>query len=356
MVTMPRKKIFEASVDFLQVLDENGNCDEELMPKLSTDQVKELYKSMVLARVFDEKAFSLQRQGRLGTYAPLVGQEAAQIGSAYALNKEDWMFPGYRENGSIILRGMPLDLLFQFWAGDERGSAVPKGVNNFTITIPVGTQVPHAVGAAMAAKIKKDKIAVLVYFGDGATSKGDFSEGMNFAGVFKAPVVLMCHNNQYAISVPIEKQTAAKTIAQKAIAFGFEGVRVDGNDVFAVYKATKEALDKARAGQGPTLIECLTYRIGDHTTSDDWTIYRKKEEVEEWKKKDPIERLSKYAKKKGLWDEKFEEQVRKECEALINEAVKKAESAPKPKPEDMFKYTYAEMPKKLQEQLKDAFG
>jgi len=226
---------------------------------------------------------------------------------------------------------------------------------NFTVAIPVATQVLHAVGAAWAAKIKKQSIASVVYFGDGATSEGDFHEGMNFAGVFRTPTVFICQNNQYAISLPREKQTASKTLAQKALAYGFEGIQVDGNDVLAVYSATKAALDKARSGGGPTLIECFTYRLGAHTTSDDPTKYRKKEEEEEWRKKDPVKRFRIYLEKKGIWSQNYEENLLKEVTAEIEKAVEEAE-AHNPDVENMFKYVYAEITPNLKEQMDELLG
>jgi len=351
---MRLKKVIERfQVNYLQILNENGNCDERLMPPLNKKQIKEMYEYMILTRVFDDKALKLQRQGRLGTYAPTRGQEATQIGSAFAIKDDDMVFPAFRENGVFLVRGMPLDLLFQFWAGDERGMSIPKNVNIFPVAITVGAQLLHAVGYSMALKFKKNKAAAITYFGDGATSEGDFHEAMNFAGVFKAPCVFICQNNQYAISVPVEEQTASETLAQKAIAYGFSGIKVDGNDVFAVYKATLEALKKARAGKGPTLIECYTYRIGDHTTSDDAKKYRKESEVKEWEKKDPILRLKKYMKRTGMFSEKYENEIKKMAEDLVEKAVAKAESIPKLKPEEIFDYTYAELTEELKEQREE---
>jgi pyruvate dehydrogenase E1 component alpha subunit len=348
---MPKKLIETFSVEWLQILDEDGNCDEELRPSLDNEQVKKLYEWMVLARTFDDKAFKLQREGRLGTYASILGQEAAQIGSAYALRPTDWMFPAFREPGASFVRGLPMRMILQYWAGDERGSQIPEGLNDFPITIPVATQVPIAVGVALAAKAKGDAIAALAFMGDGATSKGDFHEGLNFAGVFSAPVVFVCQNNQWAISVPLRRQTAAKTLAQKAVAYGFPGVQVDGNDVFAVYRATHEALDRARAGMGPTLIECLTYRLGDHTTADDASRYRSGEEVERWKKKDPIDRLRKYMEKGGLWDRSRDQALRSEAKEKVESAVHEVESFPAPDPVDMFRFTYQDLPVDLSKQM-----
>jgi pyruvate dehydrogenase E1 component alpha subunit len=348
---MPKTLIETFSVEWLQILNEDGNCDEELRPSLDHEQVKELYKSMVLARTFDEKAFKLQREGRLGTYASVLGQEAAQVGSAYALHPTDWMFPAFREPGASFVRGLPIRMIFQYWAGDERGSQIPEGLNDFPISIPVATQIPIAVGVALAAKAQGDRIAVLAYMGDGATSKGDFHEGLNFAGVFSAPAVFVCQNNQWAISVPRARQSAAKTLAQKAVAYGFPGIQVDGNDVFAVFRATHEALERARAGNGPTLIECLTYRMGDHTTADDSSRYRSRDEVEQWKRKDPIERLRKHLEKVGLWNKSYDQAVRAEAKAKVEAAVQEEEGFPPSDPLDMFRFTYQDLPVHLREQL-----
>ncbi|MBI4447389.1 pyruvate dehydrogenase (acetyl-transferring) E1 component subunit alpha [Candidatus Woesearchaeota archaeon] len=340
----------------IQILKEDGSCDASLLPKLQDADVKKLYEWMVFSKVFDEIAIKLQREGRMGTYAPMRGEEASIIGSAYALKNSDWLAPSFRENGALIMRGHPVEKNLLYWMGDERGAITPNNVNNLPVSIPVATHALHAVGLAWGAKLKGDKVAVMAYFGDGATSEGDFHEALNFAGAFKAPVVFVCLNNQWAISVPREKQTASKTLAQKALAYGFDGIQVDGNDVFAVYKTAKEALDKARSGGGPTLIECYTYRIGDHTTSDDASRYRDKKEVEEWAKKDPIDRLERYMKKKSVWNETYRDTVRKDAEKKILEGVKKAESTPPQKPTAIFEHVYAEIPETLKEQMKDFEG
>ncbi|HEX2229585.1 MAG TPA: thiamine pyrophosphate-dependent enzyme, partial [Candidatus Binatia bacterium] len=241
--------------------------------------------------------------------------------------------------------------ILQYWAGDERGSHIPEDLNDYPISIPVSTQIPIAVGAALAAKTKGDAIAVMAYMGDGATSKGDFHEGLNFAGVFSAPVVFLCQNNQWAISVPLSRQTAAKTLAQKAVAYGFPGIQVDGNDVFAVYRAAHDALGRAREGKGPTFIECLTYRLGDHTTADDASRYRSREEVEGWRKKDPVERLRRYMETAGLWSKSYEETVRSEAKEEVEGAVHEVENFPPPDPLDIFRFTYHELPMDLKEQM-----
>jgi pyruvate dehydrogenase E1 component alpha subunit len=348
---MPKKLIETFSVEWLQILDEDGNCDEELLPPLSYEQVKKLFEWMILARTFDQKAFNLQREGRLGTYASILGQEAAQIGSAFALSPTDWMFPAFREPGASFVRGLPMHMILQYWAGDERGSQIPEGLNDFPISIPVATQIPIAVGVALAAKSNGDPIAVMAFMGDGATSKGDFHEGLNFAGVFSAPVVFVCQNNQWAISVPLRRQTAAKTLAQKALAYGLPGIQVDGNDVFAVYRAATEALTRAREGKGPSLIECVTYRVGDHTTADDASRYRDREEVERWKQKDPIERLRKYMEKGGLWSKSYDQAVRLESKEKVQQAVHEQESFPPPDPRDIFRFTFQDLTAELKEQM-----
>ncbi len=350
---MPKKRSSSES-KMLQILDEEGNVvDENLMPKLSDDDIRKMYEYMVLARKWDEIAWKLQREGRLLTFAPLTGQEASQVGSAYAMEKDDWMFPMYRSNAAMILRGMPMELLFQYWAGDERGMKIPDDLNIFTLAIPVGTQIPHAVGFAWGMKLQKKNVGVVTYFGDGATSKGDFHEGMNFAGVFKVPLVAICENNQYSISVPRSRQTASETLAQKATAYGFEGIQVDGNDLFAVYKVAKDALAKARNGKGPTLIECYTYRMGAHTTSDDPARYRSQEEVDYWKKRNPIDRVRKFMVKKNIWNDSDEQKLLKDAEEKINETVRRAESVGEPKSEEMFDYVYDKPTEQLRQQMSE---
>ncbi|MCX6816091.1 MAG: pyruvate dehydrogenase (acetyl-transferring) E1 component subunit alpha [Candidatus Aenigmarchaeota archaeon] len=350
---MPKKTIEEFKVEYLQVMDETGKVDTKLMPKLSKEEIIKMYKLMVLTRTMDEKIFLLQRQGRMGTYGLSLGQEASAVGSAMALQEDDWVFPSFREHGVFIVRGFPISQYMLYWAGDERGAKIPEHINMMPPAVPVGTQIPHAVGRAWAMKLRREKAVAVAYFGDGATSRGDFHEGMNFAGVFKLPCVFLCQNNQWAISVPVSRQTSAKTLAQKAIAYGFEGIRVDGNDIFAVYSAVKEAVDKARSGGGPTLIECFTYRIGDHTTSDDQKKYRNQEEVEAWKKKDPIKRLELYMKKKKILTDTEREDTWKAASEKIEQAVKDFENIPKQQPEEMFKHLYAVMPAELDEQMKE---
>ncbi len=353
---MPENVIERFEVKELKILDEKGNADTALLPNLSDNALKKIFELFILSRQFDQRALQLHAEGRLGTYASILGQEASQIGSAYALEKTDWVFPSFREMAVYITLGYPIWMLFQYWAGDERGMKTPDDLNIFPVSVPVGTHMSHAVGAAFAAKIKGHRIATAAYFGDGGSSKGDFHESLNIAGVYKLPVVFICQNNQWAISLPREKQTAAKTIAQKAYSYGFEGIQVDGNDVFAVYKATKDALAKARAGKGPTLIECFTYRMADHTTADDASRYRSKEDVEKWKDKDPLLRLKLYMEKKGIWKEQYEDDVRKKATEFVDGEIKREEAAGLPEPNDIINFTYKELTQRQVKEIKEWQG
>ena len=334
-----------------QILKPDGTLQAGEKPPIDEKETLRLYQKMLFIRLADQRALMLQRQGRFGTYAPIWGQEACQIGSAYVLQKGDWFFPAFREIGATLMAGIPLKQFFLYWMGNEMGSRAPEGINMMPVSIPVGTHIPHAVGAAWAAKIRGDKIVTIAYFGDGATSKGDFHEAMNLAGVFKTPTLFFCQNNQFAISTPRSMQTASKTIAQKAIAYGFDGIQVDGNDLFAVIAATKEATEKARSGGGPTLIEGVTFRLGPHTTADDPTKYRTEEEIEPWRPLDPIVRLRLYLQEKGLWNEEIESRMTNESQREIDQAVKDAEAVPPPEAEEIFNYVFAEMTPQLKEQL-----
>lgn len=349
---MPKKAAGQFSIEYIQVLGEDGIADFSLYGKLSDKEVRYMYERMVLARTFDEKALNLQRQGRLGTYASIRGQEATQVGAGLALQASDWWFPAFRDVGISLMRGLPLKTIFLYWSGDERGNAVPLQQNDFPIAIPVGTHIPHAVGAAWAARIKGDPVAVLVTFGDGATSKGDFHEAVNIAGVFSLPVVFLCQNNQWAISVPRSRQTHSPTIAQKAIAYGIDGIQVDGNDIFGVYGTVKEALDRARNGGGATLIEAVTYRMSDHTTADDASRYRDADEVKAWEKKDPLLRVKKYMEKNSLWSASYEEEIIASSGKKIAETVKEYEETPPPDPLEIFRNVFEKQTPDLLEQEK----
>jgi pyruvate dehydrogenase E1 component alpha subunit len=335
----------------LRILDEEGRAAPDLDPGLPDGTLRALYEMMARTRAADAKALKLQRQGRLGTYAPSLGHEAAQVGLASAMAKDDWLFPYFRDLGAFLARGFPLADYYHFWMGNEAGMRVPDGLNIFPVSIPVGSQIPHAVGAGMAARLRKLPIAVVATHGDGATSEGDFHEGLNYAGVFHTPNVFVCLNNQFAISVPRAHQSAAPTLAQKAVAYGFAGVQVDGNDILGVFAATREALDEARSGGGPTLIEAYTYRMGDHTTSDDARRYRSEDEVRQWERRDPIARFRKYLQAKGLWNESFENEVQARASELVEKAVAEAEARPPAAVDDVFAYTFAAMPPDLEAQL-----
>lgn len=352
---MPKKVLHKFHVESVQVMDEHGNIDKELMPHdLDEEKLKQMYHYMFLAREFDDKLFKLQRAGKIGTFGQVKGQEAAQIGSAFALEKDDWMVPSFREESVNMVRGADRAKLVQGWRGDTRAfESDPKTARDLPVAIPIGSQALHAVGIAWASKLKSEKNATICYFGDGATSEGDVLEAFNFAGVFQAPIVFFVQNNQWAISTPRTKQTHAESIAQKAIAFGFQGIQVDGNDIMGVYKVTKEALEKARNGGGPTLIEAITFRIGDHTTSDDATKYRPPEVVEQWKKKCPILRLQKYFEKHNMFTEDYKSWVINEVENEVKEAVDKGLAIEPPGPEELYKHVYSELPQILLKEKKE---
>ncbi len=343
----------------LRVILSDGSRNDSLEPKLPETDLKRIYRSMLETRLFDSKCLNMQRQGRIGFYVPCAGQEAAQIGSAFALNKDDWVLPTYRDTGVVILKGIALTKLFAHLMGNKEdlmmGRQMPnhwgfKEFNFVSIASTIAAHLPVAVGVAMAIKMRRENKIVMSWHGEGATSEGDFHAAYNFAGVYKAPIVFICENNGWAISLPSSRQTASRTFADKAIAYGFEGIRVDGNDALAVYAATKKAVEKARLGKGPTMIECLTYRMGPHSTSDDPNRYRTKEEIEDWRKRDPIERFRSYLEKKGYWTKDYEESLRSQIENELNTAIKEQEAIGKSELISMFEDVYSEMPDRIKEQ------
>ena len=321
---------------------------------MDDDLASRLYRAMVFARTYDRKSMALQKQGRLATYAPFEGQEAAQAGSAAALQADDWMVGTYRDAAAMWMQGYPMELLFAGRTGHERGGQVPEHVNVMPPSITVGGHMVHAVGLAWAERLQGSSRIALTYFGDGATSEGDFHEAMNMASVQRVGVVFVCQNNGWAISLPTAEQTASETIAEKAIAYGMPGIRVDGNDIFAVYAATKEAVERARRGDGPTLIEAVTYRMGPHTTADDPGRYRSDEERAEWEQRDPIERLRIYLSERGRWDDEWQERIEHQAAEEVERAIALAESLEAPSATDMFGAMFAEMPSHLVEQLTEA--
>jgi pyruvate dehydrogenase E1 component alpha subunit len=338
-------------IDYNRVLGPDGTIEGEL-PPFARDRVAlvGLYRWMVLTRAFDAKAVALQRTGRLGTYASTIGQEAVGVGAADAMAPEDVLLPSFREHGAQLVRGVTMRELLLYWGGDECGSDFAGPRQDFPVCIPVGTHAPHAVGAALAFKLRGEARAAVCIFGDGATSRGDVYEAMNVAGAWTLPVVFIANNNQWAISVPRRAQTAAETLAQKAVAAGFEGLQVDGNDVIAVRQATTEAVDKARAGGGPTLIEALTYRLGDHTTVDDASRYRDDAEVGRYWKQEPIARLRSHLAAVHGWAKAEEEALIAACAAEVEDAADSYLAASREPPEAMFDYLCEELPAELARQ------
>ena len=348
---MPVSTCYTAEIKHLSILDEKGNLDRDLAKGvLKDDDVLALYEHMSVCRQLDEIAFKLQRSGRMGTYPQNKGQEASAMGVAFALKKTDWIVPCYRENAALFWHGLPMEKVLLHWMGDERGNQIPEGVNMLPLSVPIGTHMLHAVGIAWAAKLRKEKTVVATFFGDGATSEGDFHEAMNFASAIKTPTLFICQNNGWAISTPLSKQTGSETFAQKALAYGMDTIRVDGNDIFAVHKAAKDAVKKAREQCIPQFIECLTYRFGDHTTADDARRYRDEKELAEWLKKDPLIRMRKHLTKAGKWDDKKQDALQKRAEETVAEVVKNAEGIAKPSPADFVNNMFAEIPKELAEQ------
>ncbi|TGB00168.1 pyruvate dehydrogenase (acetyl-transferring) E1 component subunit alpha [Sporolactobacillus shoreae] len=352
---MPAKHLEQIEDHFttLRVLNEQGLIvNEQAMPNISDDQMRELMHRMVYTRIWDQRALSLNRQGRLGFYAPVAGQEASMLASEFAMEKEDWLLPSYRDIPQLVWHGLPLYKAFLYSRGHFQGGQIPEEVHAVMPQIIIGAQCTQAAGIALGLKKRGKKNVSFTYFGDGATSQGDFYEALNFAGVFKAPAVFISQNNRFAISVPVEKQTAAKTLAQKAVAAGIRGIQVDGMDPLAVFAAAKDARDYAVSGNGPTLIETLTYRYGPHTMAgDDPTRYRTKELTDEWEKKDPLVRFRNFLDNQGLWSSEDEEKTVEEAKSDVAAALKEADQVPKQKVTDLLKNMYEKPTSNIEEQL-----
>ena len=340
----------------LQILDEFGILNDSIdeLPIMNDQDALTSYKYMLKTRIADEWAVSLNRQGRLPTIAPNKGQEANSVGALMALNKDDWFVQAFRELGGVLVRNIPLRNWYLTWLGNEIGNHYNiEEFHTLPVSVPIASQCLHSVGLAYAEKYKKSKKVSISFVGDGGTSEGDFYEAMNFAGIWKAPTIFYIQNNQWAISVPRSSQSATHTLAEKAFSNGFEGVQVDGNDVLAVWTATKMAAEKARNGGGPTLIEGYTYRLGAHTTADDPTRYRNDEEVKKWELKDPLIRIEKYLKNKNIIDDDQINQLKDEYKKYAMAEFEMAENFEHPTFEDTFKYTYKDMPPILEDQLKE---
>lgn len=350
---MPRKKInLEHRLEYLSILNEKDELDDKREPDIDDDTLLRMHRTMLLSRRFDEHQLRWQRQGRIGTFAPAIGQEATLVGSIAAIEPDDWMVPSFRETTASLWRGTPMTGLLLYNAGYNEGGHIPEGQNDLPISIPVASQISQAVGIGYAMKVRQKKQLALAYFGDGATSEGDFHEAMNFAEVFHTPTLFVCQNNHWAISVPREHQTASKTLAQKALAYGMPCLQVDGNDLLAVYAATREAAERARNGDGPSMIECVTYRMSVHTTADDPSKYRSEKEVKRWEERDPIERFEHYLKRKDLLSDDDIERIDKEITEEVEQAWEEAASQMDElgDPVVMFDHLYAERPPYLEEQ------
>jgi len=344
-------------INHLSILDQSGQVDKSLEPQLSDELLLKLYRAMLLGRRFDERMLILQRQGKIGTFPPIKGQEA-QVGAAAALDPDDWIVPSFREAPVEMWRGKPMERILLYYGGYSEGGQIPDGLNLLPISVPVGSQMLHAVGIGYGIKYRGQNAVVATFFGDGGTSQGDFHEAMNFASVYQTPVVFICQNNQWAISLPRSEQTHSRTLAQKAIAYDMPGLQVDGNDVLAVYKGVKDAVDRARSGEGPTLIEMVTYRLSMHTTADDPKKYRTEEEVREWEKRDPITRFEKYLRDKGILDDRKSQAVGEQVKTEISAAERRWSELVEKRlnPLDMFEHAYAELTPTLREQRETLKG
>ncbi|MGH3105056.1 MAG: thiamine pyrophosphate-dependent enzyme [Gaiellaceae bacterium] len=337
-------QVLPAGRDLRRVIGDGDSVPDGEVEGLDESDFLELYRSLVLLRTYDERSVVYHRQGRIGTYAIFWNHEAMQAGSVYALDDEDWIFPSYRESAIGLLRGMPASTVLSWWRGHPAGWWNPADYNVASICVPIGTHVPHAAGLAWGKRLKGESAIAIVYFGDGATSEGSFHEGANFAAVMRAPVILFCNNNGWAISTPLSAQTAAETLADKAVGYGMPGVRVDGTDVLAVYEATREAAERARSGGGPTFIEAVSYRTAPHATADDQSAYIDLERVEEERKRECLGRYEGYLRRLGVLRDEQADQIRAEAADLMRQGIAHAEAEPPPDPGLLFQHALADPP------------
>ena len=334
-----------------RVIGDGESIPDGEVDGLDESDLIELYRSIVMLRTYDERSLVYHRQGRIGTYAIFWNHEAMQAGSVYALERDDWIFPSYRESAIGLLRGMPVSTVLSWWRGHPAGWWNPLEYNVASICVPIGTHVPHAAGLAWGNKLRGEPTVAIAYFGDGATSEGSFHEGATFAGVTKAPLILLCNNNQWAISTPLPAQTAAETLADKAVGYGMPGVRVDGGDVLAVYEATRTAVERARAGEGPTFIEAVTYRAAPHATADDPTAYIDAARVEEEMRNECVGRYERYLRRAGVLSDERAEAIKSEALERMREGIAAAEAEPPADVDLLFRHTYANPPGSFDEEL-----
>lgn len=337
-------RVLPEETELRRVIGDGESLADGEVEGLSDDDLLALHRNLVLLRTYDERSVVYHRQGRIGTYAIYWGHEAIQAGSAFALEERDWIFPSYRESAIGLLRGIPASTILGWWRGHPSGWWSPPAYGVASISVPIGTHVPHAVGFAWGSRLKGEDRVAIAYFGDGATSEGAFHEGATFAGVLKAPVVLLCNNNQWAISTPVAKQTAAESLAAKAVGYGMPGVRVDGNDVLAVYEATREAVDRARAGEGPTLVEAVTYRTAPHGTADDPSLYIDEERVAEERANDCVDRFERYLVRRGILTDSLIEAVREQALDVMRAGIAEAEAQAPADVSLVFDYAYVDPP------------
>jgi pyruvate dehydrogenase E1 component alpha subunit len=337
-------QVLPAETGLRRVIGDGDTVPDGAVAGLADSDLLELHRQLVLLRTYDERSVVYHRQGRIGTYAIYWGHEAMQVGAAYALDPEDWIFPSYRESAIGLLRGLPAATILSWWRGHPAGWWDPQEFRVASVCVPIATHVPHAAGLAWGKRLRGEQTCALVFFGDGATSEGAFHEGANFAAVMRAPLVLLCNNNQWAISTPLEAQTAASALVDKAVGYGMPGVRVDGGDVLAVYEAVAEAVERARAGDGPTFIEAVTYRAAPHATADDPSVYIDPERVEEERRNECVGRFEGYLRRRGLLTDELAESVREDALAVLRDGIVAAEAEPPADPSEVFDHAYVDPP------------